>query len=73
MYLLHQKLGVSAIIGAAFCICTMIPLQFLIGKKMSANSKAITVSVVTSVITFIQSLQQFITLHTGILTLAISK
>jgi len=64
MYLLHQKLGVSAIIGAAFCICTMTPLQFLIGKKMSANSKAITVSVVTSIVTFIQCMQQFITLST---------
>jgi hypothetical protein len=47
MYLLYQKLGVSAIIGAACCILTMTPLQFLIGKKMSTNSKAITVSVVT--------------------------
>jgi hypothetical protein len=46
MYLLYQKLGVSALIGAACCILTMTPLQFLIGKKMSANSKAITVSVV---------------------------
>nr|CAD7569264.1 unnamed protein product [Timema californicum] len=36
------KLGWSAIIGAAFCILTMTPLQFLIGKKMSSNSKAIT-------------------------------
>ncbi|XP_069691069.1 ATP-binding cassette sub-family C member Sur isoform X2 [Periplaneta americana] len=42
MYLLFQKLGTSAIIGAAFCILTMTPLQFLIGKKMSTNSKAIT-------------------------------
>jgi hypothetical protein len=57
MYLLYQKLGVSAIIGAAFCIFTMTPLQFLIGKKMSANSKAITVSVVTSIVTFIQHQQ----------------
>jgi hypothetical protein len=45
MYLLYQKLGISAIIGAACCILTMTPLQFLIGKKMSTNSKAITVSV----------------------------
>jgi hypothetical protein len=45
MYLLYQKLGVSAIIGAACCILTMTPLQFLIGKKMSTNSKTITVSV----------------------------
>lgn len=42
MYLLYLKLGVSAIIGAACCILTMTPLQFLIGKKMSTNSKAIT-------------------------------
>nr|CAD7596639.1 unnamed protein product [Timema genevievae] len=42
MYFLYLKLGWSAIIGAAFCILTMTPLQFLIGKKMSSNSKAIT-------------------------------
>jgi hypothetical protein len=45
MYLLYQKLGISAIIGAACCILIMTPLQFLIGKKMSTNSKTITVSV----------------------------
>jgi hypothetical protein len=45
MFLLYQKLGISAIIGAACCILIMTPLQFLIGKKMSTNSKAITVSV----------------------------
>lgn len=44
MYLLYTKLGMSAIIGAAFCIITMTPLQFIIGKKMSNNSKLITVS-----------------------------
>jgi hypothetical protein len=49
IYLLYQKLGVSAVTGAAFCILTMTPLQFLIGKKMSTNSKAITVSVMTNV------------------------
>ncbi|XP_063225209.1 ATP-binding cassette sub-family C member Sur isoform X2 [Bacillus rossius redtenbacheri] len=42
MYLLYLKLGWSAIIGAAFCILVMTPLQFLIGKNMSSNSKAIT-------------------------------
>ncbi|PSN38190.1 hypothetical protein C0J52_15039, partial [Blattella germanica] len=42
MYLLYLKLGVSSIIGASFCILTMTPLQFLIGKKMSTNSKGIT-------------------------------
>ncbi|XP_014240364.1 ATP-binding cassette sub-family C member Sur isoform X2 [Cimex lectularius] len=41
MYLLYCQLGLSAIIGALFCIITMTPLQFLIGKKMSDNSKII--------------------------------
>ncbi|EDS27178.1 sulfonylurea receptor/ abc transporter [Culex quinquefasciatus] len=39
MYLLYQLLGVSSIIGSVVCIVTMIPLQFLVGKMMSANSK----------------------------------
>ncbi|XP_067013510.2 ATP-binding cassette sub-family C member Sur, partial [Anabrus simplex] len=42
MYLLYLQLGYSAIIGATFCILTMTPLQFVIGKKMSVNSKAVT-------------------------------
>ncbi|KAJ9596446.1 hypothetical protein L9F63_012530, partial [Diploptera punctata] len=42
MYLLYLKLGMSSVIGALICIITMTPLQFLIGKKMSTNSKAIT-------------------------------
>ncbi|XP_046390100.1 ATP-binding cassette sub-family C member 9 isoform X2 [Ischnura elegans] len=41
MYLLYLKLGISAIVGAAFCILTMTPLQFVIGKKMSTNSKTV--------------------------------
>ncbi|XP_071446866.1 ATP-binding cassette sub-family C member Sur isoform X2 [Hetaerina americana] len=41
MYLLYLKLGISAIVGAAFCILTMTPLQFIIGKKMSTNSKTV--------------------------------
>ncbi|KAG8232068.1 hypothetical protein J437_LFUL011614 [Ladona fulva] len=41
MYLLYLKLGLSAIIGATFCILTMTPLQFLIGKMMSTNSKSV--------------------------------
>ncbi|XP_055539694.1 ATP-binding cassette sub-family C member Sur isoform X2 [Wyeomyia smithii] len=39
MYLLYQLLGISTIIGSVVCIVTVIPLQFLIGKMMSANSK----------------------------------
>ncbi|XP_055635948.1 ATP-binding cassette sub-family C member Sur isoform X2 [Toxorhynchites rutilus septentrionalis] len=39
MYLLYQLLGVSAVIGSVVCIVTMTPLQFLIGKMMSENSK----------------------------------
>lgn len=42
MYLLYCKLGLSAVIGALFCIIFMTPLQFIIGKKMSNNSKIIT-------------------------------
>ncbi|KAG8334859.1 hypothetical protein J6590_081006 [Homalodisca vitripennis] len=41
MYLLYCKLGVSALIGAACCILLLTPLQFLIGKQMSSNSKHI--------------------------------
>ncbi|XP_050524591.1 ATP-binding cassette sub-family C member Sur-like isoform X2 [Daktulosphaira vitifoliae] len=41
IYLLFLKLGWSAIIGSTCCILIMIPLQFVIGKKMSANSKKI--------------------------------
>jgi len=39
MFLLYKLLGISAIIGSIFCIVTMTPLQFLIGKMMSANSE----------------------------------
>lgn len=45
MYLLYRKLGVSAIVGATCCIAIVTPLQFYIGKKMSNNSKAISVIV----------------------------
>ncbi|XP_054281763.1 ATP-binding cassette sub-family C member Sur-like [Macrosteles quadrilineatus] len=41
MYLLYCKLGISAIIGATCCILILTPLQFLVGKKMSVNSKDI--------------------------------
>lgn len=44
MYLLYKKLGVSAIIGSFVCIATMTPLQFLIGKMMSKNSKKTSVN-----------------------------
>ncbi|XP_062546541.1 ATP-binding cassette sub-family C member Sur [Armigeres subalbatus] len=39
MFLLYRLLGVSTIIGSFVCIVTMTPLQFMIGKYMSANSK----------------------------------
>ncbi|XP_059488287.1 ATP-binding cassette sub-family C member Sur [Neocloeon triangulifer] len=41
MWLLHGKLGWSAVISAALCIVVMTPLQLLVGKRMSANSKHI--------------------------------
>lgn len=47
IYLLYLKLGWSAIIGSACCIAIMIPLQFIIGKKMSSNSKEISVTYIT--------------------------
>lgn len=39
MYLLYRMLGTSAIIGSMVCIVIMIPLQFVIGKKMSNNAE----------------------------------
>ncbi|XP_058815986.1 ATP-binding cassette sub-family C member Sur [Topomyia yanbarensis] len=39
MYLLYQLLGISTVIGSIVCIVTMTPMQFIIGKMMSANSK----------------------------------
>ncbi|XP_016766887.2 ATP-binding cassette sub-family C member Sur isoform X2 [Apis mellifera] len=42
IFLLYTKLGVSAIIGAVCCILIMTPLQLILGKKMSENSKLIT-------------------------------
>jgi len=44
MWLLHGKLGWSAVISAALCILIMTPLQLFVGKKMSGNSKKISVS-----------------------------
>lgn len=44
MFCLYRLLGISAIIGSAVCIVTMIPLQFLIGKKMSENANNTAVS-----------------------------
>lgn len=43
IYLLYLKLGWSAVVGSACCIAIMIPLQFVVGKKMSSNSKDISV------------------------------
>lgn len=44
MYLLYRMLGTSAIIGSMVCIIIMIPLQFVIGKKMSNNAELSAVS-----------------------------
>lgn len=44
MYLLYRMLGTSAIIGSMVCIVIMIPLQFVIGKKMSNNAELSAVS-----------------------------
>lgn len=41
MYLLYNKLGISAIIGTIASILVITPLQFFIGKKLSDNSKHI--------------------------------
>jgi hypothetical protein len=52
MGLLYLQLGYSALIGAAICILIMIPLQFLIGRKMSANSKELMVSFNSKLISY---------------------
>ncbi|XP_060812927.1 ATP-binding cassette sub-family C member Sur isoform X1 [Bombus pascuorum] len=41
VFLLYTKLGVSAIIGAFCCILIVTPLQLVLGKKMSENSKLV--------------------------------
>ncbi|XP_030024318.1 ATP-binding cassette sub-family C member Sur isoform X2 [Manduca sexta] len=41
LYLLHMKLGVSALIGTAAGVLIITPLQFYIGKKLSDNCKDI--------------------------------
>ncbi|XP_053625713.1 ATP-binding cassette sub-family C member 8 isoform X2 [Plodia interpunctella] len=41
LYLLYNKLGISALIGTAVSVSLIIPLQFYIGKKLSDNSKEI--------------------------------
>ncbi|CAB3372321.1 Hypothetical predicted protein [Cloeon dipterum] len=41
MWLLHGKLGWSAVISAALCVLVMTPLQLFVGKNMSSNSKLI--------------------------------
>lgn len=43
IFLLYTKLGVSAIIGATCCILIVTPLQLILGKKMSENSKSVAV------------------------------
>lgn len=44
MFVLYMKLGGSAIIGAVGTILILMPLQLSIGKKMSRNNAAISVS-----------------------------
>ncbi|XP_077281722.1 sulfonylurea receptor [Temnothorax americanus] len=41
IFLLYLKLGISAIIGVICCILIVTPLQLLLGKRMSENSKSI--------------------------------
>ncbi|XP_017767068.1 PREDICTED: ATP-binding cassette sub-family C member Sur [Eufriesea mexicana] len=41
IFLLYTKLGISAIIGAFCCILIVTPLQLILGKKMSENSKLV--------------------------------
>ncbi|XP_012265786.2 ATP-binding cassette sub-family C member Sur [Athalia rosae] len=42
IFLLYLKLGISAIIGAVCCILIVTPMQMLLGKRISANSKVMT-------------------------------
>ncbi|RLU19415.1 hypothetical protein DMN91_007972 [Ooceraea biroi] len=41
IFLLYLKLGVSAIMGAICCILIVTPMQLVLGKRMSENSKSI--------------------------------
>ncbi|XP_025268777.1 ATP-binding cassette sub-family C member Sur isoform X2 [Camponotus floridanus] len=41
IFLLYLKLGVSAIVGAICCILIVTPIQLLLGKRMSENSKSV--------------------------------
>ncbi|XP_067206473.1 ATP-binding cassette sub-family C member Sur isoform X2 [Linepithema humile] len=41
IFLLYLKLGVSAIMGAICCILIVTPMQLVLGKRMSENSKYI--------------------------------
>ncbi|XP_011881729.1 PREDICTED: ATP-binding cassette sub-family C member Sur [Vollenhovia emeryi] len=41
IFLLYSKLGISAIIGVTCCILIVTPMQLLLGKRMSENSKSI--------------------------------
>lgn len=58
MYLLYRLLGISAIIGSTVCILIMVPLQFLIGKKMSDNAKITAVSKLLNIYLFFLLKQQ---------------
>ncbi|XP_051156850.1 ATP-binding cassette sub-family C member Sur-like isoform X2 [Leptopilina boulardi] len=42
IFLLHLKLGISAIIGAVCCILTVTPMTLYLGKRISNNSICIT-------------------------------
>lgn len=43
IFLLYLKLGISAIMGAICCILIVTPMQLVLGKRMSENSKYIAV------------------------------
>ncbi|XP_039293075.1 ATP-binding cassette sub-family C member Sur isoform X2 [Nilaparvata lugens] len=42
IWLVYRQLGISAVIGAVSCVALLTPLQFIIGKWMSTNTKKIT-------------------------------
>ncbi|RZF42694.1 hypothetical protein LSTR_LSTR001489 [Laodelphax striatellus] len=42
IWLVYRQLGVSAVIGAVSCVALLTPLQFVIGKLMTTNTKKIT-------------------------------
>lgn len=47
MYLLYRLLGASTLIAPILCIAIMIPMQLIMGKKMSDNAKKTAVSLIS--------------------------